>query len=218
MAYAPDLGRLLTAGARYADDSATYVIEPHHLDEVVLPSGQVVGCDPLVNADVAPPFRVVVPPGRYPLRAWVAVLHQAGAERQRRVAALQLEVRAEPAVRWEQAFVDDQDASELGEDSYYGYPVDAGTGTLADLVAIRALAEWDVGRLDAVFIPARIPDEPVPGAIGAVTDDGTGANVMTVCSGWGDGVYPTFVGYTAGGDVASFVTDFLVVPDDRPPA
>jgi hypothetical protein len=36
--------------------------------------------------------------------------------------------------------------------------------------------------------------------------------VVSVSSGWGDGVYPTYVGYSAGGAVTSFVTDFLVVP------
>jgi hypothetical protein len=79
-----------------------YVIEQHSLDEVVLPTGQVVGCDPLVNPDAAP-FTVTVPAGKYPLRAWVAVLYQRGTEWQRRIAALQLVVRDDPAARWEPA-------------------------------------------------------------------------------------------------------------------
>lgn len=99
MPYIPDLDRLLSAGARYADEYAVYVIEQHPLGEVVLPTGQVVGCDPLVNPDAAP-FRVTMPDGTYPLRAWVAVLYQRGTEWQRRVAALQLAVRDDPAARW----------------------------------------------------------------------------------------------------------------------
>jgi hypothetical protein len=54
--------------------------------------------------------------------------------------------------------------------------------------------------------------EQVPGAAGAVTDEPSGANVILVSSGWGDGAYPTFVGYAAAGEVSSFVTDFMVVP------
>ena len=212
MSYFPDLDLLLNAGARYADEHAVYVIEQHPLDDVVLPTGQVVGCDPLVNADAALPFTVVVPAGRYPLRAWVAVLYQHGTEWQRRVAALQLAVRDDPVVRWEPALVAGQDVSALGEDPYFGYPVDAGTGTLADLVAIRALATWSYQRTEDVYIPAQFPETPVPGAIGAVTDEPSGANVVTVGSGWGDGVYPTFAGYAASGDVATFVTDFMVLP------
>jgi hypothetical protein len=145
----------------------------------------------------------------------VAVLYQNGAEWQRRVAALQLVARDEPAARWEPALVAGQTLSELAEDRYFGYPVDSGTGTLADLTAVRALAAWDFDRLDEVYIPAQLPEAPVPGVIGAVTDEHSGANVVTVSSGWGDGVYPTFIGYTPTGDVAALVTDFMVVPDKQ---
>ena len=103
----------------------------------------------------------------------------------------------------------------LGEDAYFGYPVDSGTGTLADMAAVRALASWDYERLDDVYIPAQLPEAPVPAAIGAVTDEPTGANVVTVGSGWGDGLYPTFIGYTTAGTVTSFVTDFMVVPNGK---
>ncbi|GAA2357232.1 hypothetical protein Cme02nite_50810 [Catellatospora methionotrophica] len=37
--------------------------------------------------------------------------------------------------------------------------------------------------------------------------------MITVSSGWGDGIYPTFIGYAAEGKVTSYVTDFLVIPD-----
>jgi hypothetical protein len=214
MPYQPDLTYLLTAGATFASDKATYVIEPQSLDPVVLPTGEVVACDPLVFADGQPPFTVTVPPGTYPLRAWVAVLFQDGAEWQRRTAALELVIRDKPAVRWELAIAEGQDPSSLGEDEYFGYGVDAGTGTLADLVAVRALADWEYDRLDSVYIPAQVP--PAPAAIGAVTDDATGANVVVVTSGWGDGFYPTFIGYADDGGITSFVTDFMVVPDSGP--
>jgi hypothetical protein len=218
VAYNPDLDRLLTAGSRYESDHATYVIEPHDLDPVVLPTGHIVGCDPFVFADGQPAYTVSVPPGTYPLRAWVAVLYKDPAvEWQRRVVALQLLVRDEPVARWDMALIEDEDVATLPDNRFFGYGVDAGTGTLADLVAVRALAEWEYERVDDVFIPAQLPLAPVPGLVSAVTDPPTGANVVTVTSGWGDGVYPTFIGYTAGGEIASFVTDFLVVPDQPSP-
>lgn len=37
--------------------------------------------------------------------------------------------------------------------------------------------------------------------------------MITVSSGWGDGIYPTFTEYAANGNVTSYVTDFLVIPD-----
>lgn len=214
MPYTPDLDTLLTRGACYRDDSDEYVIEPHAVAEVTLATGQVVGCDPLAGAYGAEPFTVAVPAGVYPLRAWVAVLHRNGAEWQRRVAALQLVIRDEPAARWEPALLPGQDPSALDADSFFGYGVDAGTGTLADAAAVRALAEWEYERIDEVYVSRDYPLAPVPGGvISAVTDEKTGANVVAISSGWGDGSYPTFIGYTADGAVASFVTDFLVVPE-----
>jgi hypothetical protein len=185
---------------------------------VHLPTGQVVGCDPLTGAYEAPPFTVAVPAGTYPLNAWVAVLRRDGVEQQRRVAALQLAVNDEAVARYEMALTAGQDAAELGEDEYFGFGVDAGTATLADLTAVRALAEWDYDRLDATYIPAQHPAAPVPGGIiSSVTDEPTGANVTVVSSGWGDGAYPTFIGYTASGAITSFVTDFMVIPNNAVP-
>ena len=213
MPYSPDLGRLLTEGARYRDERAEYVIERHAAGEVRLPTGQVVGCDPLTDAHEASPFAVTAPAGTYPLHVWVAVLHRDSVEQQRRVAALQLAVTDEPLVRYRTAVTAGQDLAALGEDSYVGFPVDAGTATLADLTAVRALAEWDYKRLEDTYIPAQFPIAPVPGGLRtAVTDEPTGANVTVVSSGWGDGLYPAFIGYAASGAVASFVTDFMVVP------
>jgi hypothetical protein len=213
--YSPDLGLLLTEGARYRDERTEYVIGRHAAGQVHLPTGQVVGCDPLTDAHVASPFTVTIPAGTYPLYVWVAILYQDGAEQQRRVAALQLVVSDGPVVRYQMAMTAGQDLAELDEDSYFGFPVGAGTATLADSTAVRALAKWDYERLDATYIPAQIPVAPVPGGIyTAVTDEPTGANVTVVASGWGDGLYPTFIGYAPSGAVSSFITDFMVVPRD----
>ena len=215
MPYSPDLDRLLTEGERYRDERAEYVIEKYTAGEVYLPTGQVVGCDPLVYSDTAEPYTVTVPAGTYPLYVWVAVLHRDGVEEQRRVAALQLVVSDEPPARYQMAMTAGRDLADLDEDSYFGFPVDAGTATLADLTAVRALADWDYERLDEVYIPAQSPLAPVPGGIyTAVTDEASGANLTAVASGWGDGVYPTFIGYAPSGVISSFTTDFMVVPLD----
>jgi hypothetical protein len=208
--YLPDLDRTLTAGLRVDSGETAYVIEPYDLGMVVSPTGHIVGCDPLVSHDR--PFTETVPPGNYLLRAWIAVLHHHGTETQRRIAALQLVVHDTPAHSWTMALTADQDPTTLGDDEFFGYGVDAGTGTLADVTAIAALAAWDHDAVDETFIPAQIPRDPIEAVISAVTDAATGANVFVVGSGWGDGVYPTYIGHTADGQVTSFVTDFNVLP------
>jgi len=134
MAYVPDLDVLLTAGYRVEDDGVVYDVEPFDLGAVVLPTGRVVGCDPLVAQ--ATPFVDEVAPGRYELRAWVAILSEDGVESQRRIAALQLVVRDEPVAAWSMALLPGQDMATLGEGESFGYGVDAGTGTLADQVSL----------------------------------------------------------------------------------
>jgi hypothetical protein len=210
MPYLPDLRGLLTAGYRVERDGLVYVVEPYDLGSVVLPTGKVVGCDPLIPQTT--PFLDAVPPGRYDLRAWVAVLHKDGAEWQRRIAALQLVVADTPAVSWSMALLPGQDLASLGDEEFFGFGVGAGTATLADLVAIEALNDWDYDQLDEVFIPAQIPDDPIEAVIGAVVDEPTAANVYVVSAGWGDGRYASYVGRAEDGQITTFVTDFRVVP------
>ncbi|BCY11698.1 DUF4241 domain-containing protein [Actinoplanes sp. L3-i22] len=211
MSYSPDFTALLTSGGRVVRDGVEYVIEDRVVGIVTAPSGQIVGCDPLTDAHEAPPFTATVPPGRYELHAWVATIHQGFSEPDVRTVALQLVAGEQPAVRWEPALTDGRSPAGLGADGFFGYPVDAGVGTLADVVAVRALADWDFDRLDDVYIPAQVPPAPAP--IDAITDEATEANVIVVSSGWGDGVYPTFVGRAADGQVTVFVTDFMVIPE-----
>ncbi|SBT69157.1 Protein of unknown function (DUF4241) [Micromonospora sediminicola] len=213
MPYTPDFERLLTPGARFEDGTAVHVIEAHPAGEVVLPTGRLVGCDPLVCPE-SDPYTVAVAPGRYPARAWVSSVRRDGDETDRRVAALEVVVRDEPVSRWEMAVVDGQDIGELGPDGFFGYGVDAGTGTLADRDALAVIEDWDYERIEEVFIAG---DEgsapgPVPGLVDAVVDEETGANVVAVWSGWGDGCYGTWIGRDADDRVARFVTDFMVVP------
>ncbi|GAB3842376.1 DUF4241 domain-containing protein [Dactylosporangium cerinum] len=209
MPYVPDLHVLLTAGYRVEHGGLACVVTPVDLGAVVLPTGRVVGCDPLIPRTT--PFVEVVAPGRYELRAWVAVVHSDGGN-SRRIAALQLVVADAPTVSWTMALLPGNDPASLGDDDYFGYLVDSGTATLADQIAIEALSKWDYDQMDEAFIPAQIPADPIEAVLAAVVDEPTGANVYVVGAGWGDGVYATYVGRADDGQITSFVTDFGVVP------
>lgn len=211
MPYSPDLTAMLTEGARFEADGMHYVIERLPVGTITVPTGEITACDPLTYSDGAEPFTVAITPGAYPLIAWVALISQDGDVPQQRTAALQLAVNDQPAVRWDMAVNSGQDVGVLDAGTgYFGYPADAGVGTIADVSAITAVGAWDYDDIEQAFVPAQIPPGPAP--IEAITDDVTGANVIIVSSGWGDGVYPTFVGYDAGGSVCGFVTDFLIIP------
>ena len=104
MPYVRDFNVVLTAGYRVESDGVTYRVEPYELGPVVLPSGKVVGCDPLVAH--AKPFADAVAPGRYPLRAWVAVLHADGGEWQPSQVLAAGGGREQGAVRGQLAVID----------------------------------------------------------------------------------------------------------------
>lgn len=200
------LGRALTEGAEHAHGHRDYVVQAVPVGDVVLPTGRVVGCDPLFVAGAAEPFTVTVAPGRFALRGWVAVEHVDGTEIDRRTAALQLIIRDEPVARWEPALLPGQEVTALDENEFFAHPVDTRTSTLADETALTGLTKWNYERVEAVFVPFQTPTAPA--ALGAVTDTATGANVIAVSA--DNGSYPTFIGYTAAEEVACFVTAFLL--------
>ncbi|BCY07793.1 DUF4241 domain-containing protein [Actinoplanes sp. L3-i22] len=208
----PDLDRLLQAGSRYVQDDVTYIVEPHPLGALKLPTGQLAAFDPGVTDEEDEPFSVPLTPGDYQVVAWVAVLDKEDREWQRRVAALQLVVRDEPVATWELALVDSDEPDQLDDGEFFGYGVDTGAGAFADLSVSRILADWDADDFEDAFDPDDFPEAPVPGHFDQVVDEDSGANVIMVESGWGDGYYPTYVGRTESGEVACFVTDFLVAP------
>lgn len=213
MAYDPDLDILMVDGYQHTWKRSEFVIESRALDPVVLPTGRVVACDPLSTRDDEP-FPVTVAPGVYPLYAWVATQFKRGRQIDRRNALLELRISDAPALTWEMAFLDGESADDLKRrNDYMGYTVDAGCGTLADVEALKALWRWDFSRVEQVYLPRPLPAEPAPGYVSAVTDEETGANVAVVGSGWGDGLYPTFILRDEHGAVTGFVTDFMLFPN-----
>ncbi|MFE9694213.1 DUF4241 domain-containing protein [Micromonospora sp. NPDC005806] len=209
MPYTPDFDRLRMPGFRFADEFGEHEIEVHPAGMVVLPTGRVVGFDPLICPE-AEPYTVGVEPGRYPARAWVSLVREPGGS-ERRVAALELVVRDEPVARWETAQVEGR--SPAGDDDG-GYCVDSATAALADPVALAALRGWDEDDVLGAFLAEDdgAGRRPIMGLADVVTDEATGANVLTVTTGWGDGCYQTWIGRTADDRVASFLTDFGVLP------
>ncbi|MFC3450341.1 DUF4241 domain-containing protein [Amycolatopsis speibonae] len=193
-------GREVRAGSEPA------VVEVVELGDLDLPTGRLLGGDPTTINDLTRPpvpFLVRVPPGEYPVS--VAKVRFAGAEH-RRVAAARLTIRPEPVLRWELALVKDEDPAKLGPDEFYGYGVDAGLGAFVDADAVPALCRLVGEDLEGPLIKALDGPEAA-----LVRDPVSGLNVAAFGSGWGDGSYPTWIGYAANGQVARFVTDFHVV-------
>ncbi|MFD7101164.1 DUF4241 domain-containing protein [Streptomyces xanthophaeus] len=218
----PDYSWHFTRGAAFAyEDGMTGTLAPVVIGDVTLPTGRIVACDPFVYLGTGDmePFSATVDPGRYRAEAAVATLVRPGdpqdARPHTRVAAARLVIRDAPATSWEMAVDEGQDPAVLGEDEFYGYGVDAGTGCFYDACADGSFpgTEDEQGPVWAAMESA----DDGPGVFLAEAEDGH--TLAGFSSGWGDGCYPTWVGRDAEGRVTCFVTDFLVVPTAQvPPA
>jgi hypothetical protein len=199
----PGLLGSLHDGATVTYLGTDYTVARRDGGTLVLPSGQVVACDPLTVRADAVPLATSLPPGRYPVVSWI--LHDP-VSRPRTydvayTAALQLLVRDGPVAAWEPA-VWRGDASDVGADCLAVYAVDRGVACFMDLEAAHALATWDEDRVDRILVSqlAHILVQQV--------DPDTGANVVVSDCG-GDGCYGVWTGRTVDGDVACFLTDFV---------
>ncbi|GGL96833.1 hypothetical protein GCM10010129_45760 [Streptomyces fumigatiscleroticus] len=208
---------LFTPGSTFTYESGdTGVIHVADGGALDLPTGQVVACDPFVylgTGDIEP-FTVTVEPGRYRVEAAVATLTRPGeapsGHPHLRVAAARLVVRDEPTAAWELALRPGQDPAGLGEDEFYGYGVDAGTGCFYDAAAEKSFpgTQEEEGPLWDAFESSDWSPGPY-----LVTSPGTGHTLAAFTSGWGDGCYPTWIGRSATGEVTCFLTDFFVAPE-----
>ncbi|HEY7415563.1 MAG TPA: DUF4241 domain-containing protein [Ktedonobacteraceae bacterium] len=206
-----DLWQSLKESVQIEDWSLGMItLHQRQLGELVLSTGQVVACDPLVFAGTQP-FQKTIPPGRYPVFASVATFLE-NSDQRIAYALLQLDTR-EP-VRWELATVDGEDISSLEEDKSFGYVVDSGIGCFMDKDAAEELrrrlaAESDYAERiikDFYYSHGR-------GLYMELNPPGS-ANVVLFASGWGDGVYASYWGYDTAGRAVCLVTNFAVIGGD----
>jgi hypothetical protein len=221
---APDhLALLFTPGASHPhDDGSSLSVRVLPGVPLSLPSGRVVAIDPFYYASGDPAqlaFTEQVPPGTYQVAlAAVDVIGRNGRAQDTRMAAARLQIRDEPVVDWELALQPGQDAQDLaghGAGRPYGFGVDTGTGCFLDAQTFRAIGdeqEWAERVVGAMWglDPQAPPDamrEPVDDPIVMPVGEDSHA-VIVFSTGWGDGTYATWIGRTAAGDVACFLTDF----------
>lgn len=212
---APDFEQLFVPGTRH--DLSFGMVATVRLRQdawLWLPTGRIVAGEPTMlglGETFEPAFVQQVEPGRYPLVLVIAAYDMpedrpALAE----VAAAKLVIRDEPVVSWEMAVNDGQDLAELDEDEFFGYAVDSATGGFIDVGNAGLLRDDDF--IHRMFAEIAGADKTTPTIL---TDDEDRPCVVAFSSGGADGHYPTWVGRTADGEVACFLTDFFILTDDE---
>lgn len=196
-----DFTTLFTGGAEVTvagHEAVVAVLPPVSL---TLTSGRLVAADPeVLYGGPQLPFTVTVPPGTYPVT--VATVRFRDRPRSR-VSAARLEITDHPVARWEPALQPGQSALDLGNGEYYGFGVDTGQASFADADVWNRLStagydardDWEQRWID---LGDRVREHLV-----AEVEPG----MVAWPSGWGDGSYPTWIGYDTAGEVVCFVAD-----------
>jgi hypothetical protein len=198
----------------HADGQNEWQVALLELGTIVLDSGELVVADPYISEPDTPAFTRRFASGEHQVILGIAQI----ADDHRRIACAVLLGSELPIRGWQLALHPGQLLDDLeGEDSFFGFPVDAGTACLASpsafAVAAQVLAA-DAGMLEDPLSAARFwaAEEA------AIAEPSEGSSpVAVLTSGWGDGVYPTWFGIDAEDGIAVAVVDFLLNSDEPPP-
>jgi hypothetical protein len=195
----PDFSRLFQDDA-IMPNGAT--VERRQVGELDLPSGRLVACDPAYGEE--PPFVVPLSPGRYPVSLSIANL-----KADKRIAGVMVQMKAETAVNWKPALRQgdkSDNRAAYGVDSAIGCFMDEATAVIwRKQIEQSGFYETVVDQMDDGY-----GESCCWGNISLDTADGQ-VNAILFSTGYGDGFFRSYWGYSAEGDFACLVTDFNVL-------
>ncbi|MCG2614113.1 DUF4241 domain-containing protein [Terrimonas sp. NA20] len=167
--------------------------------------GRIIACDPFLYNDDQP-FTAQFPIGSFPVELAIARIND-----DERVGFARIRFSQDKPVRWEIAVVEGQDTSTLSSDEIFGYGVDAGTGAFMDASGGKELLSFlkaEYNNFQLLIDALEINDRDTWSWLEWQQN---GANAAIFSSGWGDGVYATYIGYDANDRICRLVTDFCVI-------
>lgn len=176
----------------------------HPVGDLILPTGQLVACDPFV-APVSVPFNLPVPSGTFPVALTIANFGH-----DQRVAFASLRFQQSLPIEWRMMATGSNDPATLAPGVHFGYPVDSGTGCFMDHSAgemlfakMRTEPDYYKFMMAEMEKTYRHTWDWLNLPIGE-------ANVIAFKSGLGDGIYGTYAGFNADKRIVAVVTEFGV--------
>lgn len=197
-----------------------------YIGDLMLPSGRLVACDPASSPGLKP-FSLPLPQGNFPVILSLAHLYYRDEldriiyeEVPPIVAFSTIRIRQSVPVRWEIMTTDDQEITGSREGQEYGYGVDSGIGGFMDYAASQILHKQWYELVDPpvweTIMNGISETERSQNSSGWFQMSVGPANLIAFPSGEGSGIYTTYAGFDAEGEVAVIVTDFKIVRADNP--
>jgi hypothetical protein len=186
------------------------------IGHLLVTSGALAASDPFVSPN-PPPYTQAIPAGRYPVSVAIACFGT-GEERDERVAFARVELSNLPALSWTMALTEGQDPAALEHDGYFGYGVDAGTGCFMDPVAGQLLSQRmdrDDEYFNAIIEGMQTTYRSTHSWYDWRPSSERDENIICFSSGWGDGSYPSFFGFSTEGHLCALVTDFFILSNEE---
>jgi Protein of unknown function (DUF4241) len=198
--------RALQLALQDGTSAAGFSLTHFKVGDLSLPTGQLVACDPFVQSETKP-FPVEFPQGQFPVTLAIA-----GIKTDQRVAFAIVNFSSETPILWEMLTFESQNVRALKEDEVFGYAVDSGTGSFMDVSASHFLVEKLAANDQIASALMAEMEKTYRHTWSWVNAEfNNDSNMLAFSSGFGDGVYASYVGYTPEGRIARVVTDFDVV-------
>jgi Protein of unknown function (DUF4241) len=176
-----------------------------NIGQLKIVEGKIIACDPLLyNNDL--PFTAIFPVGQFPVQLAVAKINT-----DERVGFSRIKFSDENPTSWAMAVCDGQRIEDLETDDIFGYGVDAGTGAFMDTSGGKEFMKFLMEQQDNYEIIIEEMQKTYKDTWSWVLWDKNNSNVAMFSSGWGDGLYATYIGYDSNNNICRLVTDFGVI-------
>lgn len=186
----------------FADQVLEFYV--HDMGNINITDGKIIACDPMMYHE-EPVFEQAFPTGTFPVQLSIAKI-----DTDERVAFARINFAPElEPVTWDIAVIPGQDASILADGEMFGYPVDTGSGAFMDAAAGQALGALMTGEGGDT-----LPDEMevnYKDTWSYLLKEVDGHTIALFSAGWGDGVYPSYIGKDANGVICRLVTNFGLI-------
>jgi len=195
------------------------LLETYEVGKIHISSGQIVASDVLISPDHSA-FTQEFPKGNFPV-----FVHK---ERESNCIAYAEIVfdKNQLAENWALALCDHQNPEDLKEGEIFGYPVESGMGSFMDKDAQSSLNQLeqelfhkkgaDFMGIYEEFFHSHFFDEN--GAIDqfAVLKpyDGKKENIIAFETGYGEGFYASYIGYSSGNKPVKLISEFIEIGTD----